>query len=123
MEGNNKQGYLADLALGMQYKFWASFRQQHKKPLKSFFCWSLLPPVVRTLIYGFLDPVIRSSDLLKGKCAISQKKNERGEKRGKEKKHRVVHNACFKAQFWTEQCGDTSEEKCFAEKNTARLLS
>ena len=43
MEGNNKQGYLADLALGMQYKFWASFRQQHKKPLKSFFVGHCYP--------------------------------------------------------------------------------
>ena len=85
MEGNNKQGYLADLALGMQYKFGLRF-DSNTKTSKKFFCWSLLPPVVRTLIYGFLDPVIRSSDLLKGKCAISQKKK----KRKKWKKKNIV---------------------------------
>ena len=78
--------------------------EHNKKFQKAIFCWSLLPPVVRTLIYGFLDPVIRSSDLLKGKCAISQKKASREEK---EETSLAPSKSNF--QQW---CGDTSKKCC-----------
>ena len=71
----------------------------------------MLPPVVRTLIYGFLDPVIRSSDLLNGKCAISPEKKVK--KTFKEKKHRVISKSNF--QQWR---GDKQREKKLQKKVT-----